>query len=254
MEYFPRSARALSPCEAQNRRECKMRAIPNRCVFILLLAVLFTGCASEKKHWENVKQINTTLAYENYLNKYPQSTYSDSARTCLEKLSFKQAQHIDSIPAYKDFLIKYPQSIYADSAQILLEALCYRQAVVKNTVTAFQEFIKKCPLSKLVPQAKDKIRNIELLKECPFDLIAGKPVNLRNQKAGSSLTMNIAESNLKSLETGGWVMQGIEGRLLTIKQKNYQIFWTDQPFQISYNGKILASFRNTAEYWKMLNE
>lgn len=265
-------------------------------LIILILLIVISGCTSKKKKWENTKQINTPLAYEDYLKKYPQSAYSDSAQIFLEKLCFKQAQYADSIPSYEDFLTKYPQSIYADSVQILLEKLCYRQAQATNTINAYKEFIETYPSSQLVPQAKDKlinaewqatkrsysinilkefikkypnnkfaemakakIRNIELLKGCPFELIIGEPIKLRNYKAGDSYTIDIGESNLKSLKSGGWLMQGIGGKLLNIKQKmsgkyNLQIYWIDQPFEISHNGKLLAFFKNTAEYWEMLNE
>jgi outer membrane protein assembly factor BamD (BamD/ComL family) len=299
----------------------------------IFFVIIISGCASEKKEWENTKQKNTTFAYEDYLNsypkglhsdsakihleslyfqdalyadtiplfetfinKYPQSTYSDSAQALLEKLYFEQAKYADTIPTYEDFLKRNPQSVFADSAQILLGKLYYWQAQKINTINAFQNFIEKYPSSQLVPKAKDKlitleweaakninsiysykefiakysesqfvemakvkISNIKLLKKCPFELITGKIIGLRNHKAGDSFSSTFEEGNIKSLESGGWLIQGLGRKLLNVEQKmsgsyNLKIYWIDQPFKVSYNGKFIASFKNTAEYWKMLNE
>jgi len=225
---------------------------------VLLLIVLFIfGCASEKKRWENAKLKSTKIAYEDYLKKYPKGLYSDSAQVLLEKLVFKQAQQVDSVKAYEDFIKTYPRSAYADSAQILLEKLYYGQAQKINTKSAYAGFIKKFPESPFAKTAAAKIRIIELIKTCPFELVPGESISLTR---GGTLTITFTEGKIKSLESEDWLIQGLGGRLLDVDQSGsfstggFTLHWTDQPFQVSYNGKTLASFKNTEEYTNMQKE
>jgi len=92
-------------------------------IVMLFVFIIIFGCTSKKKNWENTKLKNTTLSYENYLNKYPQGLYSDSAKIHLEKLYFQEALFADTIPNYEAFINKYPQSIFRDSVNLMIKKI-----------------------------------------------------------------------------------------------------------------------------------
>ena len=225
---------------------------------LLFIAILISGCNAEKKEWENSKLENTVLVYEDFLNNYPEGLYSDSARIYLDSLYFKEALIADTITEYESFLQNHPQSIFVDSIQILLEELYFDQALELGTVEALKSFVEKYPSSKYVPVVNDKLRTIELIQRCPFKIIVGEKIGLRSTFAGASYTFKIEGGEIRNIESGGWLVEGLENKLLNIDQRysgyTPSLYWIDQPFKISYNGKLVASFKNTDEYLKMIGQ
>lgn len=140
----------------------------------------------------------------------------------------------------------------------MLEKLYYHQALEINTIDALKNFIEKFPSSQFVPMVNDKLRIIELVKRCPFEIIVGEKVDLRSINAGDSYTFKIEGGEIRSIESGGWLIEGLDNILLNIEQKysgyTPRLYWIDQPFKISYNGKFVSSFQNTDEYLRMINQ
>jgi uncharacterized protein (TIGR02145 family) len=98
-----------------------------RTTCILLLALLMFSC-KQKDIWNNVKVENTILSYENYLKKYPEGKFSDSANFCIEELIWDKTSKENNISAYEEYLKQYPEGRYLDSAKLLRAAI----SVVKD--------------------------------------------------------------------------------------------------------------------------
>lgn len=227
-------------------------------VLLFVISILISGCNTEKKEWENSKLENTILVYEDFLNSYPEGLYSDSARIHLESLYFEEALLADTIPVCESFLQKYPQSVFADSIKILLEKLYYNQALEISTADALNSFIEKFPSSQFVPMANARLRTIELVKRFPFKIIVGEEVGLKKIFAGSNYTVSLLDGEAEYFESGGWLIERLDNKPLNLEKKysgyNPIFYWTDQQFKISYNGKFVASFKNTDEYLKMIGQ
>jgi len=55
------------------------------CACIILVA----GCNSEQSQWKKAQEENTIVSYTEFLNAYPESTYSDAAKDSIENLTWE---------------------------------------------------------------------------------------------------------------------------------------------------------------------
>ena len=84
------------------------------------------------------------------------------------------------------------------------------------------------------------------LKSCPFILSPGKKLSWSDGEC----TVLFAEGGIKKMFQKEWLIKGIGYKLLMIERREF-ILWIDQPFEIWFNGKLFATFNNTAEYTKI---
>jgi len=81
------------------------------------------------------------------------------------KKKWEQTQSLNSIEAYQDFIKKYPQGKYVESAKQELAQLEFVKAKELNTITAYEDFIKKTSNKQLINEAKIQIVNIQEQEE-----------------------------------------------------------------------------------------
>lgn len=55
------------------------------CFTALVFIVLMMSCTTEKSQWQKAKQQNSIAAYEEFINKYPQSVFIDSANNRIDQ-------------------------------------------------------------------------------------------------------------------------------------------------------------------------
>ena len=84
-------------------------------VWVLLLSLLLVtlGCSSDARNYEKAQQANTIEAYQDFVQKHPDSKLADQAKAQVEELLFKVAESKNTLADYRDFLKKYPQSKHA---------------------------------------------------------------------------------------------------------------------------------------------
>ncbi len=229
---------------------------------LLILFFLIVSCNSKKKEWENTKQVNTIAAYEEYINSYPKAVYSDSARIIIEGIHYNIAVDSNTVTAYNNYLEKYPSGQFTDQVKEKLLDVEWENVKALNSLESYKEFISKYPESKFTESANKEISKIELIKRCPFLLVPGKDLGLRHLKEGNSFTTEFREGKIVSLTCGKWSIKGIGSNLLQVKSKtsgnplagsfSVTTLWVDQPFEISYNGEVIASEISTEDYNKIL--
>jgi len=84
-------------------------------VWVLLLSLLLVtlGCSSDARNYEKAQQANTIEAYQDFVQKHPDSKLVEQAKAQAEELLLKVAESKNTIEDYRDFLKKYPQSKHA---------------------------------------------------------------------------------------------------------------------------------------------
>lgn len=75
----------------------------------VLLAISIT-CFSQKGKWKKAQEINTIESYQKFLDKYPDSEFTEDAKINLIDLEYDKSIKTNTIEAYNDFLNKYPKN------------------------------------------------------------------------------------------------------------------------------------------------
>ncbi len=70
-----------------------------------------------------------------------------------EEKAYHQAEEKNTIQAFEDFLKKFPDGEYAQSAKGHLALLYFQKAFKENTKQAYEDYIKRFPESRLRPEA-----------------------------------------------------------------------------------------------------
>jgi hypothetical protein len=98
----------------------------------LILLLLICSCNKERKDFELSKQTNTVQALKDFLTKYPDGDYVDSANYIVDKLNWQDVISKNTIADYESFMSQYPESKFIDSAKIALDT----QYPIRNIVAA----------------------------------------------------------------------------------------------------------------------
>jgi len=107
---------------------------------VFFLCISFMACASPQKDWEQAEDIGTKDAYEQFLQKHPNSQFEDEASKMLENLDWSETTQQDTISAYEKFLTHYKESIHSEKAQQRIKVL---QAECSQLLKESESLIKR---------------------------------------------------------------------------------------------------------------
>ena len=79
------------------------------------------GCDKTKEDWENAKFENSIESYQEFINKYSEGIFSDSARIILEQKYFEKAKFTNTVDACKEYLNLYPTGNYYKEINLRLK-------------------------------------------------------------------------------------------------------------------------------------
>lgn len=87
--------------------------------FLLFIAVVaaFSGCSTTKIDWEEATTIDTPKAYITYLQKHPDSPYTEEAQLKLEKFYYESAKETGTVAGYSSYLVKRPNGTHIKDAR-----------------------------------------------------------------------------------------------------------------------------------------
>lgn len=117
------------------------------------------------------------LGLQTLINTYPDSEYLAKAKLAIAESYYKEggtANMTQAINGYKDFIVFFPFLPEASTAQLQVAMAHYRQmekpdrdrTQAKAAEEEFQTFLQKYPKDPLVPQAEQKLRDVqEILAE-----------------------------------------------------------------------------------------
>lgn len=87
-------------------------------MMVLILGV--AGCSTTRIDWDMARGIGTIEAYQEFLNKHPDSEFSAQAQQELEPLSYKKALDAGTAEAYSAYLVKFPRKAHAEEVRVRL--------------------------------------------------------------------------------------------------------------------------------------
>jgi outer membrane protein assembly factor BamD (BamD/ComL family) len=70
-------------------------------LFFVLLIVIMFGCASIAHDWNRTSQVNTIESYQSFLNRHPESQFTNEAKNRLSLLKEKQAEYARKVAEEK---------------------------------------------------------------------------------------------------------------------------------------------------------
>ena len=131
-------------------------------ISLLVGQLLFlVGCATPKKDWEKAQRLNTIEAYEEFLQKHPDSEFAYEAKHKIEELAWERAKEQNTIEAYEEFLQKHPFSIFALDAKERIANLERFKKIFEAAKTSFQleQLLGKYPEQgdKIIPKLEHMI-------------------------------------------------------------------------------------------------
>jgi len=87
------------------------------CASLLFSLFLSNAMASTKGDWQKALRKDTIEAYEKFLQKHPDSEFTNEAKQRVDKLRFDEALQKDELPYYEKFVENYPESRFLPEAK-----------------------------------------------------------------------------------------------------------------------------------------
>jgi outer membrane protein assembly factor BamD (BamD/ComL family) len=128
----------------------------------LFAATLLVACSSAQTDWQTASASNTLNAYENFLQKHPNTTQAAAARGRIQKLEDEQAwagaQQTNTVGAFQSYLQGHPRGSHAAEARDRIAAAErvaeWAGASAADTPEALQAFLEKYPQGAEADQAR----------------------------------------------------------------------------------------------------
>ena len=136
-------------------------------VIIIIFSFFTYKIIKERNAFNLAKDVNTSISYQKFLNKFPTGKYSSEAlklRTAAEELdeknAFEKARNENTSTSYQAYMDIYPSGEYyfqasdlRDQANELDEKKAFEKARKNNTSISYQNFLKKFPGGKYSSKA-----------------------------------------------------------------------------------------------------
>ncbi len=227
-------------------------------VYIILMFVFIAlgsaGClATKQSSWKKAKESNTITAYSAFLEKYPQSEFSDEAKRQIKNLDWQRAKRYNTVRSFTEFIDKYPDSENTDKAKIHIKELKIKQKELmakQANISLAKLILKMAPPTKIEeqdgrivsrvwkPEKPDSKQNLLLPKLRSFLQDGADPNAQRIQGYRPSSTNNFSheedEGETVSYFYGTMAFAGRSGTIVSSKE----------------DGQDLLSF---CREWKLFN-
>jgi hypothetical protein len=122
------------------------------------------GVKIEEITWVNVKLENTVESYRAYLRSYPSGRYAD--KTMAKVLQFdrdtwKTADSLNTVSGYDRYIGQFPDGVYSQDAAERIDQILWERTKVLKTLAAYQEYIRHVAGGKYELEAKQKIAEFD---------------------------------------------------------------------------------------------
>jgi cell division septation protein DedD len=115
----------------------------NTGIYLIALAsaaLALAGCSHVTADWKSATTADTTEAYQQFLQQYPNSSYSDRARSrvkaLMEDRDWQAAAAADTRTAYEQFVAQHADSKWVQEARIRIENFAQNGASTAATAAA----------------------------------------------------------------------------------------------------------------------
>ena len=134
------------------------------CLLIVLMAFVFTSCATTNGDWEKAERLGTIKAYKTFLVEHPDADQADDARRRIEDIlvdiKWERVQADNTIAAYEKFLAEFPQTKHTEEANNVLESRRYQQALGEDSIHSYATYLKHHPDSPRAKAAEKRLREL----------------------------------------------------------------------------------------------
>ena len=124
--------------------------LANRALITALLTTLLSACGAGAA-LDKAKQIDTVVAYDEFIRDYADSEYVEEARDLRELSLFHEAKAQDSVRAYQKYLREYDRSRLGqnfrlrEQANAAIDRLRYEEAMDIGTIQAYNRYLRLHP-------------------------------------------------------------------------------------------------------------
>lgn len=151
----------------------------------MLAFLLLVACDSEaQKDYEAAQKVDTSEAYDAFVQKHPDSDLVRFALMKLDDYHFEQARLKNDEATWRRFIEQHGQGKHAAEGQAALEQLLYFQALDQGTREALQSFVEAFPSSSFTPIMKKRLENFAVLSKLTFSGPSIAPANLQDNPRG----------------------------------------------------------------------
>lgn len=140
-----------------------LRAYP-RGAFVasMLLVFVAVGCPSPESEWQKAAKANSLAAYEEFLQRHPDSARASEAQERIDQLQrtaeIESAFRAGTIAALERIVEKYPRDPGADRARVKLAELHFERTAEIDSLPAWREFLGRFPEGPSSEKAEERIR------------------------------------------------------------------------------------------------
>ena len=125
------------------------------------LMLLMVACSPEKRDWEVAETAGSLYSYNEYLAKYPQGEFADSARRKIEELEFLDCQTTSTVEAYQAYLARYPNGPFSAKAREGWDDLDWLAADQQWSLPAWRQYLTGHAEGKHAGEARTRIEALE---------------------------------------------------------------------------------------------
>jgi hypothetical protein len=135
---------------------------------IALILLLVSGCSRHEADWASAAEQDTVSAYQDYLERHPDTEQAALARQRIAELqeqrAWEQAREVDTLTAWRAFLQQHPDSGHAAEARSREHELARRDEWQRLRGTAdraaLEAFISEYPDGEEAELARDRIAEL----------------------------------------------------------------------------------------------
>lgn len=131
-----------------------------RVIWLIVIGLLFSGCASVESRWKAAQKQDSVAAYEAFIQKFPKSEYVASAHKRVEEIEFERASNVGTEMALEAYLKAYPKGSCSRMAMTLMEQLAFKAARTAGSETTWESFLSRFPKSESSPEAITELRRL----------------------------------------------------------------------------------------------
>jgi hypothetical protein len=101
----------------------------------------------EEINFEKAKGVNSVSAYQGFISTSNSELFKNYANQLIEKIythEFQKTKAIDTLDAYEEYIAKYPKSTYLEDCSIRIDALMWNKTIKENNALMYYNYVYSC--------------------------------------------------------------------------------------------------------------
>jgi hypothetical protein len=216
-------------------------------IFLLLAVILINvACSSPEKELIKAKEKNTIEAYQEFIDKNPNSSLIHEAKELILTVEFENAKKQNTDSAFFYLIEKYPGTIIFDSSLVLLNNLLLNEALNTNSINALNDYLVFAKNYKVL-NSIDQISHI--LDSVIFDNV----MNIGTKYAMNQFIKDYPDSRFEGIARNLTYDYVIVGKI--VSRESYSKFVSKntslQLVELSADNRYKSAARNG--YWSIVS-